>query len=111
MRMLVTALIGLTFAAVSVPAQSALWSSKTIAKLQPDHLTDQCYFFSLDGVAEADPVRSGSPWFAVDRNNHPGAKELYATLLTARLTGTPVTVLTTGSMVCGYATISYVVLQ
>jgi hypothetical protein len=94
----------------TVPVYAVGWVGKPVYQLQPDHYAADCYYFTLNGVAEADPVRLGSPWFAVNRATHPGAKDLYAALLAARLTGTAITVVTTGTLECGYAGVSYVVM-
>ena len=67
-----------------------------------------CAFFSLVGVAEASTVKPGWPWFAI-RQTQNGFKELYALLLSAKLTGTPVIVNATGVAVSecdGYVGIS-----
>jgi hypothetical protein len=91
-------------------ANAAAWSTKTVSGLQPFYVSSNCYYFSLEGVSEADPAVPGSPWFAVDRTAHLGAKDLYAAILAARLSGSPVTVYTTGGTACGYAAVSYIVL-
>jgi hypothetical protein len=66
-------------------------------------------FFSIIGVSEADPtVKPGWPWLAV-RQSQNGFKELYALLLSAKLSGTPVNVITTGVAVSecdGYVGVS-----
>ncbi len=91
-----------------MPAHSSSgWSGKTVQYLQPDGTNADCYYFTLNGVSQADPVNPGSPWFGVSRTAHPGAKELFAVLLAARLTGTPINVNTTGSLECGYAGVYY----
>jgi len=68
-----------------------------------------CVFFSIIGVSEADPtVKPGWPWFAV-RQSQNGFKELYALLLSAKLSGNPVIVSTTGAAVSecdGYVGVS-----
>lgn len=62
-----------------------------------------CIFFRLSGVAEADPVLPGQPWFAVPKT-HGGYKEIVATLMIARSTQDPIyQVLTSGAVACGYA--------
>jgi len=106
----VKAILCLSFLFVSSAGASVTWATKTISQLQPDHPSADCYFFTLDGVSEADPVRPGIPWFAVDRNAHLGAKELYATLLAARLSRAPITVYTSGAVACGYAAVNFVIL-
>ncbi len=60
-----------------------------------------CVFFQLEGVTEADPVVPNSPWFAIDMEQTNG-RALYAVLLSARTTGSPLArVLTNGQVVCG----------
>jgi hypothetical protein len=60
-----------------------------------------CYFFQLDGVSVVDSSISTTPWFAIPRNSE-NAKELYALILSAKLTGTPLSrVLTSGSLARG----------
>jgi hypothetical protein len=54
-----------------------------------------CAFFSLSGVAQADPVLPGQPWIAI-RQSQNGFKEIYAMLLAAIHSGVPITVATTG---------------
>jgi hypothetical protein len=86
------------------------WDNKTVQSIQPDHPSANCFYFTLAGVPVADPSVSGSVWFAVDRVAHPGANDLMATLLAARISGTPVTVYTTGTISCGYAGVSFVIM-
>lgn len=61
-----------------------------------------CFYFRLKGVSEADPVKPGDSWFALERTQ-PGAKEALATLLLAKATDKTVTVVSQGAMKCGYA--------
>lgn len=63
--------------------------------------TSSCYFFQLEGVAQADAaVSSVGPWFAIS-TSHPNAKELYALLLSVRASGGILNrVLTSGNAVC-----------
>jgi hypothetical protein len=92
-------------AAASPPS----YSNKQVDLIQPDHPNSDCFYFTLQGVAVADPAIVASPWFAVDRTTHKGAKELYATLLTAKASGLLVDVWTSGATVCGYAGVSFAV--
>jgi len=57
-----------------------------------------CAFFTLDGVAEADPVSPGNPWFALPQSAA-GYKEAYSLLLAAALSGKTVRVFTTGATI------------
>jgi hypothetical protein len=68
-----------------------------------------CYYFTLSGVAQADPSVPNNPWFAISTNSNVSAKEEFALILTARVTGTPVSaVVTTGAADpdCGNAKVS-----
>lgn len=91
-------------------AESASHYSKTVAILQASEITSDCFYFRLEGVAEADPVKPNDPWFAVARTQN-GAKEIYATLLAARVSNTGLyQVTTTGQLACGYAQASAVLM-
>jgi hypothetical protein len=83
-------------------ALSEVHSAKTIARFEPAHKQTACFYFTLEGVTTADPLAPGSEWFAMERDAN-GAKEILATLLAARVSGTPVTVYTSGELRCGYA--------
>jgi hypothetical protein len=91
-------------------ASGVEWDNKTIQQLQPDHPSANCFFFTLTGVPVADSSVAASPWVAIDRDSHPGARDLMATLLAARVSGTPVTVITSGTLSCGYAGVSFVIM-
>jgi hypothetical protein len=83
-------------------------SGRQVVQLHsPD--TRECTFFMLTGVAEADPVLPGNPWFAVPKT-HVGYKEIVSFLMTARITGESLTVYTAGTTACGHATVSAVLL-
>jgi len=85
------------------PAHAVTWTGEVRGLVPPDNRP--CVFFSIAGVPQADPVQPGWPWIAV-RQSQNGFKEIYALLLAARHSGTPVTVTTTGVAVpeCdGYA--------
>jgi hypothetical protein len=77
-------------------------------------LTDTCFFFSLVGVAVADPVVPNSPWFAIPLAQT-GFSQAYALMLSAKTTGATVIVSTTGALAggtCGtYAGVAAVNLQ
>jgi hypothetical protein len=46
-------------------ANAASWSTKTVSGLQPFYVSSNCYYFSLEGVSEADPAVPGSlRWIA-----------------------------------------------
>jgi putative transposase len=63
-----------------------------------------CTFFTLVGVGQADPVVANSPWFVISQSAV-GYKEMLAMLITAKSTGRPVYLSTTGKTVaaCGQA--------
>ncbi len=86
------------------------WYNKKVALLQPSYDGADCFYFTLEGVAEADPTKPGDPLFAIPRTQY-GAKEAYATLLSAKLTGQTVYVITRGTLSCGYASVSQVWVQ
>ena len=91
-----------------IPAQAvSSWSGKTVQYIQPDSGNADCFYFTLSGVSEADPIKPGNAWFGVNRATHPGSKDLFAMLLTAKLTATPISVLTSGTIECGYAGVNY----
>ncbi len=78
--------------------------NKAVSLLEVPNAT--CYFFQLEGVSVADSTISTTAWFAIPRNSE-NAKELYALVLSARLTGTPLgRVLTSGNLACGQAEVS-----
>ena len=85
-------------------ACSAVHPNRTVSVVHsPD--TRECIFFQLDGVAEADPIAPGNPWFAVPKT-HNGYKEIVATLLMARATGAPLQQVTTsGALACGHSAV------
>jgi hypothetical protein len=74
---------------------------KTISVLEA--ADSPCIFFQLTGVTEANPAVPSGVWFGIDKNQG-NAKEMYALLLSARLSGTSLArVLTNGDVVCGVA--------
>jgi len=85
-------------------AWSATHANKTVSVVHsPD--SRECIFFQLDGVAEADPISPGNPWFAVPKT-HNGYKEIVAALLMLRTTGAPLQQVTTsGALACGHAAV------
>lgn len=100
----IVSLLGITNAS-SVNATMLDYLYRTVTNLQADSY-NQCIFFQLSGVSEANPAVPNSPWFAID-NTQPNAKELYAMLLSARLTDRAIPrVLTNGVTACGYARVT-----
>ena len=97
----------------SIASANQQWTS-TILQLQPPLSNQDCVFFTLNGVSEADPVVPGSPWFAMPRTQT-GFNEVYAALLAAKISGTTVTISTTGSPAGGargnYSGVYYVLVQ
>lgn len=85
----------------------------TINLIQWYHGLD-CVFFTLAGVAEADSINPSSPWFAIPGTQTDYA-QIYALLLSAKMAGSSVNVITTGSAAGGacspYAGVSVVTLQ
>lgn len=70
--------------------------------------TRDCYFFKLEGVAEADDILPNNPWFAVPFSKV-SSDNIFALLLTAKTSGLPITVMTSGANVCdGHAEVSNV---
>jgi hypothetical protein len=101
--------IALISVALPSGAFATSWTFQTVGQLQVDSGTG-CYYFTLIGVTQADPV-SPSPWFAMPMSQA-GAKDSYATLLAAKLSGQQVTATTNGTVVCGgYALVTWVVMH
>ena len=90
-----------------VPGESAAWVNKTVVQIQSTYAGSDCFYFTLDGVTEADPVVPGAIWFAIPRSQ-PGSKDAYAMLLAAKLSGQLLRIHTNGTVSCGYATASEV---
>lgn len=55
------------------------WPNKTVAMLSSTYDGADCYYFTLQGVSEADPIKPGDPTFAFARTQY-GAKDGYAML-------------------------------
>ena len=90
-------------------ANAGDFSNKTVNIIRgPDGRP--CTFFILDGVSPADPSTPNTPWMVL-RQASPGYKENLAILMSAKLTGRPVNVSTTGTVVseCGHVE-AYVVM-
>lgn len=98
-------------AAAPALAPAVNWTDRTVGQLQSTYDGADCIYFTLEGVAEADPVKPGDHWFAIPRTQY-GAKDAYAMLLAAKLTGKTVFVSTRGTLSsCGYAAVSQVLMQ
>ena len=113
MRILRTSFYSIAVGAASVCCSGA-WATghhgKRVGYLQPAEITTDCFYFTLEGVTQADPAKPNDPWFAVLRTQS-GAKEMYATLLAAKLSGSTLTqVNASGTIVCGYPQATMVML-
>lgn len=74
--------------------------NKTVLWLETDAV-NSCIFFRLADVNEANPVVPNDVYFAIDMTKA-NAKEMYASILGARLSGSSVNrVLTNGEVACG----------
>lgn len=106
MRNLYSAIIiAVTF--IAYPAQATDFYSKSIATYFFD--TRACTFFTLSGVAQADPITPNAPYFALAKT-HPNYSEMNALLLTAKTLQRPVDLSTNGQLACGHAEVSKVIL-
>ena len=76
-------------------------ANQTVAATQID--TRSCFFFNLSGVSEAGPVVAGATWFSLPISD-PNYQVKVATILSAKLAGKTISVITDGSVSCGYAT-------
>jgi hypothetical protein len=85
------------------------WNGKQVAMLSSTYDGADCIYFTLEGVAEADPVKPGDPTFAIPRTQN-GSRDAYAMLLSAKLAGQPVRVLTRGTLTCGYASVAQIMM-
>ena len=92
---------GFAFAAMACLAHaSTTHQAKRVSMLQAPPSNGACLYFQLQGVAAADPAVNGNPFFAVPAT-HPGYREIYATLLAAKLSEIPVYVTATGALAGG----------
>jgi hypothetical protein len=106
-----TALAALLSALVSGNACAMLdWPNKNVAMLSSTYDGADCIYFTLQGVTEADPVKPGDPTFAIPRTQY-GAKDAYAMLLSVKLAGGTVRVLTRGTLSCGYASVAQIMIE
>lgn len=85
-----------------------------IALVQSPNYGEDCVWFTLVGVPQADPLVPNNPWFALSRSQT-GYSEIYSIILAAKLSGALLNVVTTGAAAgggCGgYPGITYVILQ
>lgn len=82
---------------------------KQVENVQVDP-SNGCIYFTLKGVAEADPVKPGNQWFTLN-GSAPGANHIMSLLLMSYATGETLKVSTTGTSVCGYAGASVIRLE
>jgi hypothetical protein len=88
--------------AISAWSAEGVFTTKNISYLSGGD-SRPCAFFMLDGVTEAVASVPASPWFVLPKT-HPQFKETFALLLSAKLSGTKVNVITTGGVnACGHA--------
>jgi hypothetical protein len=91
---------------IVAPAGAAVtWTAKTVGQLFPPDGRG-CFFFTLEGVTEADPALPSSYWFAIPIT-YQGYKELVSLLYLDKATGTTINVVTSGTTACGFSTIQY----
>jgi len=108
MKILITVAI-LLFGYSAIASAEGIHTKKQVDDISVDHRP--CLFFKLVGVAEADPVVAGQWWFTVPRT-HTAYREILNLLVTARVATLPVSVTTTGNIVCdGHAEVSQVRLE
>lgn len=87
------------------------WYDKKVNQLQIN-AANGCLYFTLEGVAQADPVTPGQPWFTLEPSNASHSAML-SVLMLAYASKATVKVATTGikTPVCGYSQVQYVRLQ
>lgn len=77
-------------------ASTTAWSGYLVGRIfAPDDRP--CLFFELSGVPQADPLVPGNSWMAVPQSQD-GYQEIYALLLWAKATGTPISAVTSGQL-------------
>ena len=97
-------IVVLVFASVHVAA--AEHYAKKVNNVQVNALNG-CIYFTLDGVAEADPVMPGQPWITV-ASDSASKQEVLSLLMMAQASKSNVKVVTSGEKACGYAGVHYV---
>jgi hypothetical protein len=86
--------------AIAFDAGAATYTGVAVTILQSPTPTQDCIYFQLAGVSQADPVAPSNPWFAVPSTQN-GASGIYAALLSARVAGAPISVTTSGNLAGG----------
>lgn len=90
---------------VSSPLSAVERSKATVQETLVD--SRPCFFFILNGVSEADPAIPNGPWFAIPTSAS-NYQVMAATVMSAKLSGSSLHVLTDGTKSCGWATASTV---
>ena len=85
---------------VGAPCHAVDYLDKQVRALQASGDAEDCFYFMLVGVNQPGP--NHGPWFAMSRTQY-GAKEAYAMLLAAKLSGERVSVASTTIGCGGYA--------
>lgn len=106
MKALSAFLLAAGLVAASGASVEAAQSTGQLSQFAPSN-TQPCAIFSLKDIAQADPILPGNPYFSVSRTT-PGYPELIATLLTAAVGGQYLYVVTSGTVTCGFADVSYI---
>jgi len=92
-------------------AQSAEYDGYSVGVVRPGG-DRACVLFQLVGVPVADPIANPtSPWFSIP-DTAPDFSSMVAALLAAKMAGTPIDVVTTGSSppVCGHPGVAVLLL-
>lgn len=92
-------LLSLLFASAA-PAYSAVHSGLLVGRMQMPDAARDCVLFTLSAEPVADAAVPGNPWMAIPRSQN-GFKEIFAFLLWAKSTSTPIAVQTTGQVAEG----------
>ena len=93
---------GLCSTTISTQAAEGWFPGRSVSYLSGGD-SRPCAFFTLEGVAQADPAQPNVGWFVLPKT-HPQFKETYALLLVAKVTGRTVNVTTSGLIdACGHA--------
>jgi len=110
---IIVASIGMS-ALTPTPSSAAQLYTATIAQLQAPSFNQDCIWFTLTGITQADPSVPNSPWFALARTQT-GFTEIYAMLLATKMSGATIAILTTGASAGGvcsaYAGVAQVTAQ
>jgi hypothetical protein len=104
----ITTLIAATLPCAGLAMQD--WPSRSVGMLSSTYDGSDCIYFTLVGVSEADPIKPGDPTFAIRRAQF-GSKDGYAMLVSAKISGRTVRVLTRGTLACGYASVAQIMMD